>query len=423
MAETSGFYDAEELVSGNYDREYVSEQFAQYFALFIGNGVFASPTNQLKVVAGEGMNIVVKEGWAFIKGRWYHNDSDLVISVPPNTTAATINSGVFVQHSQSDRDIHSIIATGRTTPDREAPYWELKIAELQIPTGTTAITDAMITDTRTDESVCGFVKGLLQGVIPTADLFAQYDAIFMDFYNHMKDQLSEDAAGHLQIEIDNLSDSIAPQYDPSQTYGKGWVRMYHNKRYRSNQAITEPESWTPEHWTEENLDIALSEISDVNGRLTQVQSQIVPTASIESGETASKAYSVDDFLVKDGILYKVTKAIAKNDALTVGINIDGTTICNELSSISESLSQYKIKEYIFECTKTKEWMTYDIDESNAFLDGSSYLDTTNQKQYPLNYSTPSNDATNCWIEYKNGATRINFWSKYSGTVHAFMRYK
>lgn len=288
MAETSGFYDAEELVSGEYDREYVSEQFAQYFALFIGNGVFASPTNQLKVVAGEGMNIVVKEGWAFIRGRWYHNDSDLVIPVPPNTTAATINSGVFVQHSQSDRDIHSIIATGRTTPDREAPYWELKIAELQIPTGTTAITDAMITDTRTDESVCGFVKGLLQGVIPTADLFAQYDAIFMDFYNRMKDQLSEDAAGHLQIEIDkntkdisdvdghlqieidNLSDSIAPQYDPSQTYGKGWVRMYHNKRYRSNQAITEPESWTPEHWTEENLDIALSEISDISKRLMEL---------------------------------------------------------------------------------------------------------------------------------------------------------
>ena len=187
MAETSGFYDAEELVSGDYDREYVSEQFAQYFALFIGNGVYASPTNQLKVVAGGGMNIIVKEGWAFIKGRWYHNDSDLVIPVPPNTTAATINSGVFVQHSQSDRDIHSILATGRTIPDREAPYWELKIAELQIPTGTTAITDAMITDTRTDENVCGFVKNLLQGVIPTADLFAQYDAIFMDFYNRMKE--------------------------------------------------------------------------------------------------------------------------------------------------------------------------------------------------------------------------------------------
>lgn len=70
----------------------------------------------------------------------------------------------------------------------------------------------------------------------------------------------------------------------------------------------------------------------LNGRLTQVQSQIVPTASIENGETASKAYNIGDFLVKDEILYKVTKAIAKNDALTVGANIDSTTVVDELNS-------------------------------------------------------------------------------------------
>ena len=77
-------------------------------------------------------------------------------------------------------------------------------------------------------------------------------------------------------------------------------------------------------------------VDDVNGRLTQVQSQIVPTESIESGATASKEYSVGDFLVKNGVLYKVTKAIAKNDALTVGTNIVITTVGGELSEKSNS---------------------------------------------------------------------------------------
>ena len=77
-------------------------------------------------------------------------------------------------------------------------------------------------------------------------------------------------------------------------------------------------------------------VDDVNGRLTQVQTQIVPTASIEIGETASKAYSVGDFLVKDGTLYKVTKNIAKDDALTVGTNIAMTTVGGELSSINSN---------------------------------------------------------------------------------------
>ena len=75
-------------------------------------------------------------------------------------------------------------------------------------------------------------------------------------------------------------------------------------------------------------------VDGVNGRLTQVQNQIVPTAAIEVGETASKAYSVGDFLVKNGSLYKVTKAISKDDALTPA-NIVPTTIGSELSERSE----------------------------------------------------------------------------------------
>ena len=75
-------------------------------------------------------------------------------------------------------------------------------------------------------------------------------------------------------------------------------------------------------------------INTLNGRLTQVQTQIVPTASIEKGATASKAYNVGDFLVKDGILYKVTNAITKGGALTVGTNIVMTTVGGELSEMS-----------------------------------------------------------------------------------------
>ena len=67
-----------------------------------------------------------------------------------------------------------------------------------------------------------------------------------------------------------------------------------------------------------------------------IQNQIVPTASIEREETASKAYSKGDFLVKDGILYKVTKNITKGDALTVGDNIASDTLGVEISSLSEN---------------------------------------------------------------------------------------
>ena len=74
-------------------------------------------------------------------------------------------------------------------------------------------------------------------------------------------------------------------------------------------------------------------VDDVNGRLTQVQSQIVPTASIESGAFASKAYNAGDFLVKNGSLWKATTDISKDDALTPA-NIVPTTVGSELSEKS-----------------------------------------------------------------------------------------
>lgn len=84
-----------------------------------------------------------------------------------------------------------------------------------------------------------------------------------------------------------------------------------------------------------NLEAHSGEVYDKIGK---IQSQIVPTASIESGANASKAYNVGDFLVKDGSLYKVTKAIAKGDALTAGTNIAITTVGGELRSIGSELS-------------------------------------------------------------------------------------
>ena len=180
-----------------------------------------------------------------------------------------------------------------------------------------------------------------------------------------------------------------------------------------------------------NVDIELSTTStnpvqnkSITEGINSIQSQIVPTASIEIGETASKAYNVGDFLVKDGILYKVTKAIAKDDSLTVGTNIELDTVGSELSSISKRLSQmsqseYKVKEYTFQYTTPSAWMTYNIDESNGFLDGSSYLEDTNKVRYPIGYGNENY----CRIDYRDGLKKVDLWSKHAGTFHAFVRYK
>ena len=124
--------------------------------------------------------------------------------------------------------------------------------------------------------------------------------------------------------------------------------------------------------------------------LNLIQNQIIPTASIEMGETASKEYSVGDFLVKNGILYKVTKAISKDDALTVGTNIAMTTVGGELSSINERLLRYKTIRFSYgytEIGKVVKLKLKDIVNDiglYAFVDGSTYLETTDALGYHIN---------------------------------------
>lgn len=67
-------------------------------------------------------------------------------------------------------------------------------------------------------------------------------------------------------------------------------------------------------------------------------------------------------------------------------------------------------------------MGYDIDESNAFLDGSSYLDT-GDFNLPIGFNNNGNNVQ-CFISYEGGVKRIEFFSNTkTGTVHAFVRYK
>ena len=203
MAQTSGFFDAEELVDGSYDREYVAEQWANYFKLFIGNGVFATPTNQLKIRANSGLNIKALSGWGWINGYWYHNDADLAITISANTSVSPRTDGIFLRFDSSERIVSIVVGTGRTTPNRTAPYYELKLAEVSVGAGVTALTDSNITDTRADTTVCGFVTGLID-VIDSGDLFIQYQTMFDEWFENVRDQLGTDIAGHLQNEIDNL---------------------------------------------------------------------------------------------------------------------------------------------------------------------------------------------------------------------------
>lgn len=192
MAETSGFFDAEEVSPGVYDRTYLANQFAHYFAMFIGNGVFANPLNQLQVFAGDGSDMVVgmREGNAFIDGYWYKNDDFKYFTLDFASGTQDRIDAVVIGWDRLTRKTTSYIKTGTPSsgvpvaPTREVSpdLIELYVGLVYVSAGVTGITNSNITDARPDNTYCGFVTGVIDQ-LDTTTLFQQFESVWNQWFS------------------------------------------------------------------------------------------------------------------------------------------------------------------------------------------------------------------------------------------------
>ena len=218
MAQHSGFFNSV-IVEGQPDRPYSEEHFAKYFAAFIGDGVFAHNLNELKVVPSiVNMSVVVGSGRAFAKGYWYESDTEETFSFDSNSSSANPRwDAIAITFDFENRVTTMSVIKGINASSYEAgkkniydnvirnnDAFQLIIAIIKIPANATTygITTADIYDVRAEE-YCGWVTGLVDQ-IDTSTIVEQMQASFDAWFQQMKDQLSSDAAGNLQNQIDAI---------------------------------------------------------------------------------------------------------------------------------------------------------------------------------------------------------------------------
>ena len=210
MAEKSGFFNAREMEDGTYDREYGAEQFAEYFANFVSNGVYANPANQLKVVFDDSPSkpfvVIVRKGKAYIDGYWYELTEDMEITIPVNTKAYIVKDVIRCTLDKAERKISIVLEEDVTSdyPVNNKTRHDLVLSTIVVQPNASKLNVKDIADKRPDKTYCGFVTGVIDQ-IDTTELFQQYDDAFQIWFDEMKDQLSTDAAGHLQTQIGLLS--------------------------------------------------------------------------------------------------------------------------------------------------------------------------------------------------------------------------
>lgn len=202
MALEYGFFNAVKQTDGTYDRVYNAEQMSRYFNGLVSPGVYESVGGGLQVRAGTGMTVQVQTGRAILGDNCQWLDNDAVLDITLNAAHVTLNryTAIVMRLDYTNRNISIVAvdganATAPTKPamTRTSAVMEYCLAYVYVGKGVTTITQSAITDTRPDNTVCGWVTGLVQQV-DTSQLFLQWQTAYAEFYAQMQAWQTQQAA-------------------------------------------------------------------------------------------------------------------------------------------------------------------------------------------------------------------------------------
>ena len=221
-------------------------------------GVF-SADDCFTVTAAGGFGIKISGGLAWLKVAAYwgiavYEKMDTVKQVDVGSGLLPRYVAVVVQYSKTDNEVRTILRYSDYSDAPEMPqpvqneYYDeiIPAVVLQRPAAV-EITQADITDTRLDETMCGLMRDGVTG-IPTAQLEAQWSAwraqqtaetnawqqaekqAFDAWFARIKGKLDGDAAGHLQQQVDAVVEADAAHAAEVQVFAAtlladGWAEL------------------------------------------------------------------------------------------------------------------------------------------------------------------------------------------------------
>lgn len=205
-----------------YDRAITSAPLRKLIAKLLTDGVLPNPSINLQVEAGSGMNVVVNPGFAICAGGLKLEENQRTLAIQAADSNYDRIDTVVLRWNDNDSEricdlyiVEGIPAASPLRPEltRTESIWELGLADLFINKNSSAISNQRITDTRYETARCGIISAISEFDTTTlyqqvqADLAgfkASEQADFIAWFDDIKGQLSEDAAGNLQKQIGTL---------------------------------------------------------------------------------------------------------------------------------------------------------------------------------------------------------------------------
>lgn len=215
MSVTSGFFN-----SISHDRLYNTESWSKLFSSLMNDGIFGNIGDKFTVRQGSGLTVTVGSGRAWLRDTWTYNDSDYPVTLEnAHVTMPRIDAIVLVVDKENRQNYISKV-TGTpapTTPSRPtlvdtATVKEYPLAYISVPAGTTQISQSNIQNVvgTTNTGSVPYITGILK-TADVSSLYLQWQSMFEDWFESVKDLLDDVTAATIQTEINNIKTNGVPK--------------------------------------------------------------------------------------------------------------------------------------------------------------------------------------------------------------------
>ena len=226
MSVTSGFYNGL-----SHDRKYNAVQMSSLFDGIINDGIFQSVGTYFTVTASSGFTVKVGIGKAWFNSHWIQNDAILPLTLSdPEVVLARIDA-VIIEVNTTDSVRAGSIKILKGTPASSPVNPKLTnddyvhqhaLCYIYRKANETAITQSGITNMIGTDS-CPFITAILETASIDSllgqwqdqlDQFvASEESDFTAWFDNVKVQLTTDAAGNLQVQIDGITALLSKDID------------------------------------------------------------------------------------------------------------------------------------------------------------------------------------------------------------------
>ena len=202
----------------SYDRAVSSAPLRELIKRLFSDGVMPDSTS-MQISAKTGMTLEAHRGFAICNGCMKLLETEEAITIAPADSAYPRIDKIVLRLDDNADARSCEIAVKKGTPsaspksldvNRTATIWEIALADVMVKANATAITNADIKDLRYDSSVCGVISSisefdtstLYQQIQSDMDGFKENEQTeFLEWFENIRGQLSVDAAGNLQNQI------------------------------------------------------------------------------------------------------------------------------------------------------------------------------------------------------------------------------